>query len=204
MRRVARPAATCPTHAARLGLRRHKLIVRDADVCPASDYGFLPFGFTTAASGANAQRGKFLEIAESSALGSESGYAAHHIDVAAYLRSTDQQIGDADVVKTDDPHWCGHMLAATRTSSGWVHAYARLGRGLVIYDGFDRDDLQGNAAPARCRARVCVTRRSAAAVPRAGAFAARALSFDDQTFKAAQSRHHHGAAASRLAFRASV
>jgi outer membrane protein OmpA-like peptidoglycan-associated protein len=129
----------------------HKLIIRDADDCGTSDYSFLPFRFSTIATGAGGARGEVLALADPSTLGSGPGDPAHVLDVDAYLTAKGQQIGDADIMKTDDPRWCGHLFATNRRgASGWVHAYARYGRGLIIYDGFDRDDLNA-AIPAAKR-----------------------------------------------------
>ena len=129
----------------------HKLIIRDSDTCSASDYSFLPYRFTTAATGARGARGAVLAIADPSTLGSGPDDPAHFIDTAAYLRAPYQQIGDADVIETDDPRWCGHLLATNALgANGWVHAYARYGRGLIIYNGLDEDDLS-NRVPAALR-----------------------------------------------------
>ena len=118
------------------------LLVRDADLCSKSAYAFIPYPFTTAASGAGAARGSVLYVADSSALASNDRTdAQHYVDTAAYLKNYLQQLGDADVMQTNDAHWCGLMFAKNATgSSGWVRAYARYGKGLIIYDGFDADD----------------------------------------------------------------
>lgn len=120
----------------------HKLIIRDADICDSSDYSFVPYAFTTSASGRGGARSDVLEIVDPSSLGQRSGDPARVMNTLAYLKNKDQQLGDSDVMKTVDPHWCGHMLSKNRVGEfGWVHAYARYGRGLIIYDGFDRDDV---------------------------------------------------------------
>ena len=129
----------------------HKLIIRDADVCSSSDYAFLPYGFSTVAAGASGSRGTLLSIADPSTLGSGPKDTAHALDVGAYLKHTFQQVGDSDIVITKDPRWCGHLFATNSVGvSGWVHAYARYGRGLIIYDGLDRDDI-GTRIPAAVR-----------------------------------------------------
>lgn len=122
----------------------HTLIIRDADQCTKSNYQFLPYPFITSAAGAGGARGSVLTIADSSTLGSGSPDPAHAIDVAAYLRNTYQQLGDTDIMTTSDAHWCGLMFAKnTKGAQGWVHAYARYQRGLIIYNGFDGDDIGG-------------------------------------------------------------
>ncbi len=121
----------------------HILIIRDADVCSHSDYAFIPFPFRTAATGAGGASGHELQIADSSVLGSKDPKdRAHFLDVRAYLAVETQQIGDADIMQTNNPHWCGLLFARNAKGvSGWVHAYARFGRGILIYNGFDVDDM---------------------------------------------------------------
>ncbi len=120
----------------------HKLIVHDADECGSSDYSFIPYAFKTVATGARGARGQVLALADPSALGAGPSDRAHALDTQAYLHYDNQQLGDADIMQTDDPHWCGHLYAQNSVgASGWVHAYARHGRGLIIYNGLDRDDI---------------------------------------------------------------
>ncbi len=134
----------------------HVLVIRDADTCSQSNYDFIPYPFKTAASGARAARGSVLYVADSSLLGaSDSSDRAHFVDTAAYLKNYLQQLGDADVMKTEDPHWCGLMFAKNAAgSSGWVRAYSRYGKGLIVYDGFDVDDLRANIPQAVSLARL--------------------------------------------------
>jgi outer membrane protein OmpA-like peptidoglycan-associated protein len=130
--------------------RGHVLVIRDADVCSQSEYAFIPYPFTTAATGARGARGNVLSIADSSALASsDASDRVHYIDTAAYLKFPFQQIGDADIMQTTDQHWCGLMFAKNAAGiSGWVRAYARYGKGVIIYDGFDVDDLTANVPQA--------------------------------------------------------
>jgi outer membrane protein OmpA-like peptidoglycan-associated protein len=121
----------------------HKLIIRDSDHCTTSDYSFIPYKFEAVAPVAQGARGHVLSIADPSTLGSGPEDPAHFVDTAAYVNSKSQDLGDADIMQTDDLHWCGHMFARNVIGrSGWVHAYARYGRGLIIYDGFDHDDVK--------------------------------------------------------------
>lgn len=124
--------------------RGNVLVIRDADTCSKSEYAFVPYSFTTVASGAGGARGSVLSIADSSVLaGSDPSDKLHYIDTEAYLHNERQQIGDADIMQTTDTHWCGLMFAKNATgSSGWIRAYARYGKGVIIYDGFDVDDLR--------------------------------------------------------------
>jgi outer membrane protein OmpA-like peptidoglycan-associated protein len=120
------------------------LVIRDADSCPKSEYAFVPYPFTTSATGARGARGSVLSIADSSVLaGSDPADKQHYIDTEAYLHNQSQQIGDADIMQTTDDHWCGLMFAKNAAgSSGWIRAYARYGKGIIVYDGFDVDDLR--------------------------------------------------------------
>lgn len=127
----------------------HKLVIRDSDPCHSSDYSFIPYPFKTTGSTASGAKGHVLRIADPSALGAGPSDPAHFLDTVAYVASTQPDLGDADVMQTDDLHWCGLILATNvQGATGWVRAYARYGRGLIIYDGLDRDDLSQHLPPA--------------------------------------------------------
>jgi outer membrane protein OmpA-like peptidoglycan-associated protein len=132
------------------------LIIRDADFCSASDYRFVPYPFTTAATGANGARGSTLKVTESSALGSlDARDKTRYLDTAAYLSNSLQQLGDSDIMQTSDEHWCGLLFAKNlKAASGWVQAYARYGRGVFIFSGFDVDDIRGRIPQALTIARL--------------------------------------------------
>ncbi len=129
----------------------HVLVVRDADRCTSSDYTFMPYAFTTSAGGHAAASGKRLDIVASSTLGSSSrGDRAHYIDTGAYLHDEVQQLGDTDLMTTHDEHWCGLMYGVNVYNvGGWVHAYARYGKGLIVYNGFDEDDIYSQIPEAK-------------------------------------------------------
>ena len=144
----------------------HKLIIKDSDRCTSSDYSFIPYNFKTVATGARGARGNVLSIADPSTLGSGPNDSAHVINTVAYVHAQQQDLGDADIMQTDDPHWCGHMFARNVAgASGWVHAYARFGRGLIIYDGFDHDDLVSRDPPALAVVRYEYAQPVAAPLP---------------------------------------
>jgi outer membrane protein OmpA-like peptidoglycan-associated protein len=118
-----------------------KLIIQDADDCTNTDYRFLPYAFTTSNPGAHAAKGSKLIIVESNALGSTNKASPAFVDVQAYLADSGQQLGDANVVITQDQHWCGHFYGTNvANDNGFEQMYAPFGQGLVIYDGFDADD----------------------------------------------------------------
>ncbi len=119
----------------------HKFIIGDSDECNQSSYSFIPYSFKTVAAGAHGARGDVLALADPSPLGAGPDDPAHFLDTEAYIRGA-QDLGDADIMQTEDPHWCGHLYSKNLVgASGWSHAYARYGRGLIIYDGLDRDDI---------------------------------------------------------------
>jgi len=118
-----------------------KLIIQDSDNCTNTDYGFLPYAFKTSNPGANAAKGSKLVIVESNALGSAKRNAPEFVDVEAYLADKFQQLGDANLVITQDSHWCGHFYGTNVVNdNGFEQMYAPFGQGLFIYDGFDVDD----------------------------------------------------------------
>jgi outer membrane protein OmpA-like peptidoglycan-associated protein len=119
----------------------NKLIIHDADDCKSTDYSFLPYTFTSSNPGAHAARGNNLVLVNSNTLGSNAADKTHFVDVAAYIAATGQQLGDANVVTTQDSHWCGHFYGTNVLGqNGFIQMFAPFGQGLIIYDGFDRDD----------------------------------------------------------------
>jgi len=119
----------------------HKLIIQDSDACTKTGYSFLPYPFTTSNPGARGEHGKNLILVESSTLGSDKTDPAHFIDATAYAKSLYNQLGDANTVTSQDPHWCGHFFGTNALNvNGFMHMFATYGRGMIIYDGFDRDD----------------------------------------------------------------
>lgn len=121
----------------------HKLIIHDGDMCAgttATDYSFLPYPFTTDNPGPHGARGTTFVLLESDTLGSsDRSDRAHFIDATDYL--SDGEIGDANIVTTKDPHWCGHFFGSNVDNvNGFMQMYARYGHGLIIYDGLDHDD----------------------------------------------------------------
>ena len=120
----------------------NKLIIHDSDKCiGTTTYDFLPYPFTTNNPGPIGARGKVFVLLESDTLGSgDRTDRGHFLDTDAYL-SGEQEIGDANIVTTQDPHWCGHLFGSNVNNvNGFMQMYARYGNGLIIYDGLDHDD----------------------------------------------------------------
>jgi outer membrane protein OmpA-like peptidoglycan-associated protein len=122
-----------------------KLLIHDSDACIRTDYSFLPYPFDTSAPGRSGTRGRNLFLAESDTLGSDTTDGAHLVDTKAYVDGI-QDLGDANIVTTHDPHWCGHLFNTNRLNvNGFVQMYAHFGKGLIVYDGLDADDAAGNS-----------------------------------------------------------
>jgi len=121
-----------------------KLLIHDSDACLKTNYDFLPYPFDTSAPGRSGTRGRNLFLAESDTLGSDFTDRAHVVDTQAYVDGI-QDLGDANIVTTHDPHWCGHVFDTNRMNvNGFVQMYAHFGKGLIVYDGLDADDAVGN------------------------------------------------------------
>jgi len=119
----------------------HKLIIHDSDTCTKTGYSFLPYPFTTSNPGARGAHGEHLDLVESSELGSDKSDPAHFVDTAAYAKAQNQDLGDANTVVSQDPHWCGHLFGTNALNvNGFMHMFAAYGRGLIIFDGLDKDD----------------------------------------------------------------
>ncbi|HXW77485.1 MAG TPA: OmpA family protein [Candidatus Eremiobacteraceae bacterium] len=119
----------------------NKLIIHDSDKCEGTtDYSFLPYRFTTNNPGPEGAHSSLFIVLENDSLGSsDASDQSHYLDKVEYLANG--QIGDANIVTTRDPHWCGHLFGANINKvNGFMQMYARYGRGLIIYDGLDHDD----------------------------------------------------------------
>jgi hypothetical protein len=119
-----------------------KLIIYESE-CPAADYSWLPTPFSTYNPGAHGATGE-AKIVENNALGSTNAGDPEFIDIEALSLETDA-VGDANVMTTRDPAWCLHMSATNvDVVTGPTHTYARIGKGLLIYNGLDQDDGDDN------------------------------------------------------------
>jgi outer membrane protein OmpA-like peptidoglycan-associated protein len=121
----------------------HKLLLYTADVCgDGSNFSWLPYPFTSANPGAKGAHGDRLIQVENDALGTaDKNDAAHFFDPKTYASDESNQLGDADTVKTQDAHWCGHLFGTNALGvNGFEQMYAVYGKGLIVYDAFDHDD----------------------------------------------------------------
>jgi len=121
-------------------MQGHKLIIRDSDGCvPGPDYSFLPYRFETNNVACGCE-GHNLRFVEESSLGNSRPKDPSFLNLDRFAQSPNE-LGDSNVIVDWDSNWCGHMITTNANGvTGFVEAYAHLGRGLVIYDGFDHDN----------------------------------------------------------------
>jgi hypothetical protein len=122
----------------------HKLIIHDSDKCsPGPKYDWLPYRFKTDNPGAQGAKGKDLQFVEDNAMAHGQPGTPGFIDVKAWVdnqRPYRNELGDCNTIVQWDPHWCGHMAVRNINKVfGFTEAYARYGRGLLIYNGYDID-----------------------------------------------------------------
>jgi outer membrane protein OmpA-like peptidoglycan-associated protein len=120
----------------------HKLLIVDSDSCSKSQYDFVPYAFTTSNPGAQGASGDRLIIVENDALGTgDKSDFAHFFNPQTFINNRNNQLGDANIVTTQDAHWCGHLFGTNvKKDNGFMQMYAPYGQGIIIYDGFDHDD----------------------------------------------------------------
>jgi len=116
-----------------------KLIIWDSE-CRGTDYSKFVFPFFTSNPGQAGSTGVLFDIEENT-LSSKNILSDNYINVS-YVGSQTTAVGDANVMVTQDPNWCVDMTAENSNGvTGPVHTYAQFGKGLIIYDGFDKTDL---------------------------------------------------------------
>lgn len=120
----------------------HKLLIYDADMCGnPTQYAMLPYQFKSDNPGAQGAKGDRLIQVEDNTLGTaDKSDKTHYFDPLVYAQNPNQ-LGDANTVTTQDPHWCGHLFGTNvHHVNGFMQMYANYGKGVIIYDGFDHDD----------------------------------------------------------------
>lgn len=119
-----------------------KLLIYDSEAS-AQNYSWLPYPFTTNNPGARGAHGT-LHVLGDTTLASNVSTSPYYIN-APYLSNSTDAVGDMNVMTTMDSHWYASMSGTNVNNvTGPVQAYARLGSGLIIYDGLDWD-ASGNA-----------------------------------------------------------
>lgn len=114
-----------------------KLIIWDSE-CESTDYSGFVYPFTTSNPGALGATGTLTDVEENT-LSSTAVSSPSYVNNVAISGGTDA-VGDANVSVTRDPNWCVDMTATNALlAAGPVHTYARVGSGLIIYNGLDMD-----------------------------------------------------------------
>ena len=124
----------------------NKLIISDADSCgPGNvpDYSFLPYPFATSNPGGRAAASA-LQVLEQNFLVSPDSHDPAFFDETSWRLKQNgngsNDFGDSNTVVQYDDHWCGALFGTNAIGgSGFVMAYTHYGRGVIIYDGIDRD-----------------------------------------------------------------
>lgn len=149
-----------------------KLIIYDSETTPYAEYSWFPYPFRTLNPGAMGYVGGNITFMENNTLGcSDPLNTPYYISPAQYDGTGSgsptywsDALGDCNTFVTYDGHWCGDIKATNAYSfagtpsvpahskyngsaPGWVHAYARYGDGLVIYNGLDIDPSGSNTVP---------------------------------------------------------
>jgi hypothetical protein len=122
----------------------HKLILQDSDDCnPGPDYSFMPLTIKTDTPGARGAPGFDLRFVEDNQMLQHRASRPGFLDAQSWVTEKNHyrnELGDANVFVKWDANWCGHLAVRNvHNVLGFAVAYARYGRGLIIYDGFDND-----------------------------------------------------------------
>lgn len=129
----------------------HKLVLLTAGMCASADYTFLPYPMTASAIGKTAT-GNALTEPENDELGTADAKDTQHVLDPRDWSTSSNQIANAALVTTPAAHWCGHLFATNADNlDGFAQAYAPYGRGVIVFDGFDKSDNE-NASYQRMRA----------------------------------------------------
>jgi len=121
-----------------------KLIIWDSE-CTSTNYSNFVYPFTTSNPGAAGAMGTLTDVEENS-LSSSIPANDSFVNVVAVSTQVDA-VGDANVFVTFNQNWCTDLRALnTLGVNGPVQTYARLGSGLIIYSGLDKDAMS-NTSP---------------------------------------------------------
>ena len=121
-----------------------KLIIQDADACGNQpDYGFLPLKLGTSNPGARGAASDRLILVEENTIANSHENDPAFLDIPKWLAGEDHnhnELGDSNTMKQYDANWCGSLFGTNVMHvNGFMEAYAHVGGGLIIYDGFDVD-----------------------------------------------------------------
>jgi hypothetical protein len=118
-----------------------KLLIHDADGTVDNDYSWLPAPASTGESCTNCgEIGGSASVVENNSMVSANPADASYVDVAELPGDTDA-VGDANVMLSQDEHWFKDIVATNANGeTGAVDTYASV-NGLIVYNGFDTDDI---------------------------------------------------------------
>lgn len=118
-----------------------KLIIWDSE-CQGTSYTGFVFPFTTNNPGAMGSSSGALQDVETNTLSDTNPASASYVNLGLVAASPSDAVGDANVMVSQNQHWCVDLTATnTNNVTGPVQTYARLGSGLIIYNGLDMDIL---------------------------------------------------------------
>lgn len=121
-----------------------KVIIWDSE-CQNTNYNNFVYPFTTNNPGAAGANGVLTDVEENT-LSSTNSASSSFVNDAAVSSGTDA-VGDANVFVTFNQNWCVDLRATNVNGVvGPVQTYARLGSGLIIYDGLDKDFMGFNSS----------------------------------------------------------
>jgi len=119
-----------------------KLVIWDSE-CTSTNYSNFVYPFTTSNPGAAGATGTLTDVEENS-LSSSIPTDPEYVNVAAVASQTDA-VGDANVFVSFNQNWCTDLRATNVLGvNGPVQTYARLGSGLIVYDGLDKDFMSNS------------------------------------------------------------
>ena len=121
-----------------------KLIIQDADACGRQpDYSFLPLKLVTSNPGAHGASSDRLIFVEENTIANARENDPSFLDIPDWLANkarNSNELGDSNTIKEYDQNWCGSLFGTNVLHvNGFMEAYAHVGGGLIIYDGFDAD-----------------------------------------------------------------
>ena len=114
-----------------------KLIIWDSENTH-NDYANFIYPFTASTPGQMGSWSGDLWIVENNTLGTNNTASSSYVNTATLHNAYD--IGDTNVMVTQNPNWCSHMVALNVYGiKGPAQTYANYTRGLIIYNGLDMD-----------------------------------------------------------------
>ncbi len=118
-----------------------KLIIYDSEIT-TNDYTNFIYPFNSSNPGQTGSEGQTW-IVESDTLGSNSTTSSNYVNAPALCNSV-AETGDSNVMTSFNQNWHVHMVCTNVDGvTGPVHTYAEFGKGLIIFNGEDMDEMSG-------------------------------------------------------------